>query len=167
MTVWASAFRLKDGAATIKEGNCSDIKSWDLWLHLGINVLSKTLLAASSYIMQCLSVPVREEIDKGHRERITFEIGISSLKNLRRISRRKLILGGFLAVTSIPLHFVYNSVIFSTLYTHSYTLLVVASDFLSGVPFGNTTQEQIRVSRPILSLGLIGNYLEKTHVSKS
>lgn len=142
LTVWASTFGLKDGVATIKEGKCSDIKSWDLWLHLGINVLSTTLLAASNYTMQCLSAPVREEIDKGHRERITFEIGIPSLKNLRRISRRKLILWGFLAVSSIPLHLVYNSVISSTLSTHSYTALVVTSDFISGVPFGNTTQEE-------------------------
>ena len=152
---------------SIKEGNCSDIKSWDLWLHLGMNVLSTILLVASNYTTQCLSVPVCEEIDKGHRERITFEIGIPSLKSLRGISRRKLILWGFLAVTSIAFHLVYNSVIFSTLSTHSCTLLVVASDFLSGVPFGITSQEQIRVSRPILSLGLIGNYIEKTHVPKS
>ena len=168
LTVWASTFGLIDGVATIKEGKCNDIKSWDSWLHLGINVLSTTLLAASNYTMQCLSAPVREEIDKGHRERVTLDIGIPSLKNLGRISRRKLILWGFLAISSIPLHLVYNSVIFSTLSTHSYTVLVVTSDFLSGAPFtGNTTQVQISVPRFSLIRGLIRNYLENAHVPES
>ena len=162
LAVWASTFGLKDGVATIKERECSDIKSWDSWLHLGINVLSTTLLAASNYTMQCLSAPVREEIDKGHRERVTLDIGIPSLKNLRRISRRKLILWGFLGVSSIPLHLVYNSVVFSTMSTHSYSVLVVTSDFLSGAPFiGNTT----RIS--VLVQGIIGNYLKKAHVPES
>lgn len=140
LTIWASTFGLINGIATIKVGKCSDIKTWDLWLHLGINVLSSTLLAASNYTMQCLSAPVREEIDEGHRERFAFEIGIPSLKNLRRISRIKLNLWGLLAVSSIPLHLVYNSVVFSTLSNHSYTVLVVTFDFLSGAPFHNTTQ---------------------------
>ena len=61
------------------------------------------------------------------------------MKNLRRISRTKLILWGLLAVSSIPLHLVYNSVVFSTLSTHSYTVYLVTSGFLSGVPFANST----------------------------
>ena len=146
LTIWASTFGLRNGTATIKVGKCSDIKTWDLWFHLGINVLSSTLLAASNYTMQCLSAPVREEIDTGHRERIAFDIGIPSLKNLRRLSSRKLILWGLLAVSSIPLHLVYNSVVFSTISTHSYEVLVVTSDFLSGAPFGNRTQLDIDLS---------------------
>lgn len=139
LTIWASTFGFKNGTAIIKQGKCSDIKTWDLWFHLGINVLSSTLLAASNYTMQCLSAPFREEIDKGHRRRIVFDIGIPSLKNLRRISRKKLILWSLLAVSSIPLHLVYNSVIFSTLSTNHYAILVVTSDFLSGAPFTNPT----------------------------
>ena len=141
LTIWASTFGLKNGTATMKVGKCSDIKTWDLWFHLGINVLSSTLLAASNYTMQCLSAPVREEIDKGHRERIAFDIGIPSLKNLRRIPRIKFILWGLLAVSSIPLHLVYNSVIFSTLSTHSYLVLLVTSEFLSGAPISNFTPQ--------------------------
>lgn len=143
MTIWASSFRLKYGTATIKVGKCSDIKTWDLWFHLGINVLSSTLLAANNYTMQCLSAPVREEIDKGHRERIVFDIGIHSLKNLRRIPRIKLILWVLLAVSSIPLHLVYNSILFSTLSNHSYQVLLVTSDFLSGAPFSNIPERPV------------------------
>ena len=140
LTIWASTFGVKNGTAKIKVGKCSDIKTWDLWFHLGINVLSSTLLAASNYTMQCLSAPVRKEIDKGHRKRIAFDIGIPSLNNLRRISRIKLILWGLLALSSIPLHLVYNSVIFSTLSTNDSKGLIVTSDFLSGAPIGNATR---------------------------
>ena len=152
LTIWASTFGVKNGTATIKLGNCSDIKTWDLWFHLGINVLSSTLLSASNYTMQCLSAPVREEIDKAHRERIALDIGIPSLKNLRRISRIKLILWGLLAVSSIPLHLVYNSVVFSTITARSYTVFVVTSDFLSGAPLANSTD--------------IGNSIRNISVSK-
>lgn len=150
LTIWASTFGLKNGTATIKVGKCSDIKTWDFWFHLGINVLSSVLLAASNYTMQCLSAPVREEIDKGHLERIAFDIGIPSLKNLRRISRIKLILWALLAVSSIPLHLVYNSVVFSTLSTHSYAVLLVTPDFLSGAPFLDTTPLIIDASRRVV-----------------
>ena len=165
LTIWASTFGFKNGTATIKVGKCSDIKTWDLWFHLGINVLSSTLLAASNYTMQCLSAPVREEIDKGHRERIAFDIGIPSLKNLRRISRIKLILWGLLAVSSIPLHLVYNSVVFSTLSTHSYVVLLVTSEFLSGAPFGNSTQ-QGTLNFPTKGFAELENIRQNASVSK-
>ena len=87
--------------------------------------------------MQCLSAPIREEIDKGHRERIDFDIGIPSVKNLKRISRIKLILWALIAVSSVPLHLVYNSVIFSTRSTYSYAVLLVTPDFFSGAPFSD------------------------------
>ena len=164
LTVWAAAFGFKDGVATLKEGKCSDIKTWDLWIHLGINVLSTTLLAASNYTMQCLTAPVREEIDRGHRKRVALDIGIPSLKNLRGISRMKIILWALLAVSSIPLHLLYNSVVFSTLSTHSYTVLVITSEFLSGAPFGNVTHYQMDIRMQLASLGIIASYLRKAHI---
>lgn len=164
LTVWAAAFGFKNGVATLKEGKCSDVKTWDLWIHLGINVLSTTLLAASNYTMQCLSAPVREEIDRGHCERVALDIGIPSLKNLRGISRIKVILWALLAVSSIPLHLLYNSVVFSTLSTHSYTVLVITSEFLSGAPFWNATQYQINIRMQSASLEIIASYLRKAHI---
>lgn len=74
----------------------------NMWLLLEINVLFTTSFGASNSTIQCLSAPVREEIDKGHRERATFNIGISSLKTLVRISRRRLIPSMILALSSIP-----------------------------------------------------------------
>lgn len=89
------------------------------------------LLGGSNYTMQCLTAPTREEINKGHRSRVSLDIGILSLKNLMRASKRKVILWGFLAVSSVPLHLLYNSAVFSTLCTHSFDVYVVTDEFVS------------------------------------
>lgn len=132
LAILASVSGLKDGVGTIKKGDCRDIKKSELWLHLGINVLSTMLLGGSNYTMQCLTAPTREEINKGHRSRVSLDIGIPSLKNLMRTSKRKVILWGFLAVSSVPLHLLYNSAVFSTLCTHSFDVYVVTHEFVSG-----------------------------------
>lgn len=143
LTILASASGLKDGVGTIKKGDCRDIKKSELWLHLGINVLSTMLLGGSNYTMQCLTAPTREEINKGHRSRVSLDIGILSLKNLMRASKRKVILWGFLAVSSVPLHLLYNSAVFSTLCTHSFDVYVLTDEFVSDpdiwVPEGEIT----------------------------
>ena len=110
-------------------------KRLDLWLHLGINLLSTLLLGASNYTMQCLSAPTRDEIDKAHQQRISLDVGTLSFQNLRRISWRRVILWWLLALSSIPLHFMYNSAVFSTLSTHPYSAAVVSHDFLTNASF--------------------------------
>lgn len=114
-------------------------KRLDLWLHLGINLLSTILLGASNYTMQCLSAPTRDEINKAHQQRIYLDIGVPSVRNLGRISQRRRRLWWLLALSSIPLHFMYNSAVFSTLSTHPYTVAVVSHDFLTDAPFTNVS----------------------------
>lgn len=118
--------------ATLQEGDCNMTKTLDLWLHLRVSILSTLLLGASNYtmpIMQFLSAPTRDEINKAHQERITLDIGIPSVRNLRRISRRSIALRWLLALSSIPLHFMYKSTVFSTLSTHPYKAAVVRTTF--------------------------------------
>lgn len=139
LITWASKKGFEGGIATLQKGDCNMTKRLDLWLHLGINLLCTLLLGASNYTMQCLSAPTRDEIDKAHQQRISLDIGVPSVRNLRRISRRRIILWWLLALSSIPLHLMYNSAVFSTLSTHSYTAAVVSHGFLTGAPFGNLT----------------------------
>ena len=70
--------------ATLQDGDCGETKRLDLWLHLLINVLSTTLLGASNYSMQCLTAPTREDIDQAHRENSWMDVGVPSVRNLRR-----------------------------------------------------------------------------------
>ncbi|MCJ1263924.1 hypothetical protein MMC22_003794, partial [Lobaria immixta] len=150
LIIWASTKGSKGGIATIQEGDCNETKRLDLWLHLGINFLSTLLLGASNYTMQCLSAPTRDEIRNAHRQQITMDIGIPSVRNLRRISWRRISLWWLIALSSIPLHFMYNSAVFSTLSTHPYTAAVVSHNFLTEAPFINISDNAFSVNAYLL-----------------
>ena len=104
VTIWTSvSFPTTDGTITLLEGNCSTVSNWDTWLHLAINVLSILLLSGSSYTMQCLGSPTREEIDKAHMKGSWLDVGIPSVRNLTKFDRRRSILWLLLAFSSVPL----------------------------------------------------------------
>ena len=142
LTIWAVAKSgVQDGLGTLHDGSCKRTASLTFWIHLTINVLSTLLLGASNYSMQCLSSPTRSEVDKAHSQGIWLDIGVPSVRNLRRLSISRIILWWLLAVSSIPLHLLYNSAVFSTLSTRQYDAFVVTSDFLNGAPFNFTTTQ--------------------------
>ncbi len=136
LTIWAWAkFDVNGGIGTIHQGNCNQTKSLSLWLHLAINVLGTALLSASNYCMQCLSAPTRQDIDKAHAQNKWLDIGVPSVRNLRIMTRKRIILWSLLAITSLPLHLMYNSAVFNTLSTYNYNIFVVSKEFLSGAPY--------------------------------
>ena len=135
-TIWASShYGTRGGFGKIQQGDCKKTAIVATRLHLMINVFSTLLLGASNYTMQCLSSPTREEIDKAHRQRVWLDIGISGLRNLRRISWPRLCLWWIVALTSLPLHLLYNSAIFSTLSAREFSIYLVSQDFTKGAPF--------------------------------
>lgn len=74
------------------------------YLHFAINLLSTILLSSSNYCMQCLSAPTRKEVNTAHAKGVWLDIGIPSMRNLRYIDRRRVILWGLLGLSSLPLH---------------------------------------------------------------
>lgn len=70
--------------ATLQDGNCREMKRLDLWFHLLINVLGTILLGASNYSMQCLTAPTRQDIDQAHHNNSWMDIGVPSVRNIRR-----------------------------------------------------------------------------------
>lgn len=94
----------KEGIADLMYGDEVTISRWNTALHIFINILSSVLLAGSNYTMQVLSSPTRYEIDQAHARGDWLEIGVLSVRNLKRISRNRMILCMVLAVSSIPLH---------------------------------------------------------------
>ena len=104
-------------------------------MHLAINILSTLLLGASNYSMQCLSSPTRSDIDKAHSQGIWLDIGVPSVRNLRRLSTTRIVLWWLLAISSIPLHLLYNSAVFSTLSAQQFNAFLVTTEFLDGAPF--------------------------------
>ena len=136
LTVWASKhYGLQEGLGTILDGKCSETKKLAMWTHLGINVLSTLLLGASNYTMQCLSSPTREDINRAHSQNHWLNIGTPSIRNLLGISRSRMVLWWLIAISSVPLHLLYNSAVFTTLSTREYNAFLVQQDFLTGAPF--------------------------------
>ena len=135
-TIWAVlSCGAQNGLGTLHDGSCKRITTLTFWAHLAINVLSTLLLGASNYSMQCLSSPTRNEIDKAHGKGVWLDIGVPSVRNLRWLSTTRIILWWLLAVSSVPLHLLYNSAVFSTLGSHEYSFFLVSSEFCDGAPF--------------------------------
>jgi len=103
VTIWGSVAP-RESRGVLVEGDCGRIKTLNSGIHILINVLSTILLSGSNYCMQCLSAPTRGEIDQEHAARRWLDIGVPSVRNLRRISRRRLTLWLLLGLSSLPLH---------------------------------------------------------------
>ncbi|KAL5338375.1 hypothetical protein BJX70DRAFT_366905 [Aspergillus crustosus] len=119
--------------ASLYMGKCSVAKNWSTGIHLVINILSTALLGASNYCMQCLASPSREQVDEAHGRRTWVRIGIPNIWNLLRRQRgKRQILGWILFMTSVPIHLIYNSVIFFSLAPMEYTVLSAREGSLGG-----------------------------------
>lgn len=98
------------GSKVIYRGSCTAVKNWDVALHLIINALSTSILGASNYCMQSLVAPTREEVDACHAKGEWLDIGTASIRNLFKISRRRVVLWIVLLITATPFHILYVSV---------------------------------------------------------
>jgi hypothetical protein len=137
-------YGVENGYGTIQQGDCDASQSLNRWLHLAINVLSTGVLLGSSSFLIAASAPSRQEILNAHQKGQFVSVGLFSLRNFSHIASRKVLLCIILALTSVPLHLFYNSVIFSVLSGNDYYWGVVTEDFLSGAPF-NLTAAQANV----------------------
>lgn len=136
LTTWAfKQYGTQEGLGTILDGSCTETKKFAMWTHFGINILSTLLLGASNYTMQCLSSPTREDINRSHSQNNWLNIGTPSIRNLLRISRSRMLLWWLVGISSVPLHLVYNSAIFTSLSAREYNVFLVSGDFLTGAPF--------------------------------
>ncbi|KAK0118615.1 hypothetical protein ONS96_011706 [Cadophora gregata f. sp. sojae] len=84
---------------------------------------------ASNYTMQCLSSPTRSEVDVAHAMGKYMDVGLPSFRNLH--GWKKKILFTLLVVSTLPLHFLWNSAVFTTTQRLDYNVYVVTPDFLT------------------------------------
>jgi len=89
-------------------GHCKKAKQMSIWLHLAINILATILLSAANYTQQVLTAPTRNEVDLAHSRKQWVDIGIPSLYNLRRISGKRVLAWIVLALSSLPIHLLYD-----------------------------------------------------------
>lgn len=88
-----------------KDGTtCDDTKLYNKLIHFAINALSTVLLGSSNYCAQILVAPTRLEVDRAHVEKDWYDIGVQSLRNLRKIDFKRRTLWGCLMISSALLH---------------------------------------------------------------
>ena len=130
-------YKADRGVVPMYEGGCSLVKRLDVVAHIFINILSTLLLGASNLCMQLMAAPTRKEVDKAHSSQKWLDIGVPSFRNLSRIRRSRVVMWVFLVVSSLPLHFIYNSVMSTSLPIYEIAIAAVSENFLRGAPFGN------------------------------
>ncbi|KAJ5354961.1 uncharacterized protein N7496_012173 [Penicillium cataractarum] len=141
----------EDGLGVILGHDCGKIRSIDSRFHYAINVIATVLVSASNYNMQCLTAPTRREIDSAHGRRRWLDIGIHSMRNLSHIKRPKAVFWLVLALSSLPLHLLWNSAVFMTTTFNDYSGLVVTPGFLEesasiGLDCGSDAMAQYKTS---------------------
>ncbi|PVH86401.1 hypothetical protein DL98DRAFT_602140 [Cadophora sp. DSE1049] len=120
-----------NGVGIIYQGSCSTAKQLDRWLHLLINLLGTGMLMASNYCMQLQAAPTRANINQAHGNGKWLDIGVPSLRNLTSIGPWRQLSWFLLASSSLPLHLIYNSAVFTSLASSDHTVAVVNSHFLN------------------------------------
>ncbi|KAK4224370.1 hypothetical protein QBC38DRAFT_423706 [Podospora fimiseda] len=131
----------QNAVGLIYEGNCDKVHDLDQWLHLLINLLSTGMLSASNYCMQLQAAPTRANVDKAHKSGKWVDIGVPSLRNLAYISTWKRISWALLALSSVPVHMLYNSAVFQSLASNIYTVAVVKDSFINGTTWNINAAE--------------------------
>ncbi|KAG7410340.1 hypothetical protein Forpi1262_v017250 [Fusarium oxysporum f. sp. raphani] len=79
--------------------------------------------------MQILVAPTREELDSAHRMGKAMEIGVPSLKNLKRIESKRVVTWVVFGAIATLLHVFWNSSIFTSLPIAVIPIAIATSDF--------------------------------------
>ncbi|KAK4554985.1 hypothetical protein LTR86_007751 [Recurvomyces mirabilis] len=135
----------QDGVATVFEGSCDVTEKAVTGADLAINVLSTLLLGASNHNAQLLSAPTRQDLDRQHARGLWLNVGVSSVRNLRHIPRWRTVIWATLLMSTIPLHLLYNSVVFTTRSAVNYQAALVTKDFLTGGSWSTYTATSVRL----------------------
>ncbi|KAI3319223.1 hypothetical protein HD806DRAFT_525813 [Xylariaceae sp. AK1471] len=125
-----------DSATVIYRMNCNNAAHINLIFHLLINLVSTGIFASANFFMQIITSPSRAEIDKAHSQLRFLDVGIPSPRNLEFLPTRKRIAWGVLLLSSIPIHLLFNSSIFDTVFRGSEWHLTIATEsFTQGASY--------------------------------
>jgi hypothetical protein len=142
VTIWGTVHRNAE-QEVVFDVDCRKISKINSGLHIIINLLGTVLLGCSNYCMQCLSAPTREEVDRAHVKNIWLDIGTPSIRNLRYIDKRRVIVWGLLGVSSLPLHLFYNSMLYSSIASNDYQGALIKPSFTTDLNNSCTDCSQV------------------------
>ncbi|WAO95319.1 Hypothetical protein NCS54_01293200 [Fusarium falciforme] len=137
-----------NGEGYLYTGSCKAAKQFSIWIHLAINILATLLLGAGNYTQQVLTGPTRPELDRAHARRIWLDVGVSSIRNLGKISFKRVAAWAVLAISSLPIHLLYNSVVyFETSANRYWVYPTMHSDLVnSSYAYGNKEFDALKTS---------------------
>jgi hypothetical protein len=73
--------------------------------------------------MQVLNAPTRSECDKAHARGDWIDIGVTSLRNIAKVTWPRRVLWLLLGLSSVPIHLFYNSAAFKIIDSNSYVVV--------------------------------------------
>lgn len=117
------------------KGNCDKSSRYNTWFHLAINVVSSGVLASSNFFMQVMTAPTRDDVDRAHRRSRSVEIGVQSMRNLISLPRRNVLFWTFFAVSSVPIHLVFNSCVVESRASTDSIMVLASEAFAKGAPW--------------------------------
>lgn len=124
------------GNNVFSQGGCNKISRINTLLHLLLNIASSLIIASSNFFMQVLNSPTRSEVDKAHARQHWLEIGVPSLRNILNVSPYKSLAWALFSLSSVPIHLLFNSSIFTLDYSGSeWSMAVISEALLHGAPY--------------------------------
>lgn len=124
------------GNNIFQEGDCTRISQLNTFLHLLLNIASSLIIASSNFFMQVLNSPTRAEVDQAHSRKYWLEIGVPSLRNVLHVSPYKSLAWALFSLSSIPIHLLFNSSVFTVDYSGSaWSMALVSEPLLHGAPY--------------------------------
>lgn len=117
----------KDGLGVLFVGGCARVERINTILAIPLNDIATVLVATSNYVMQCLSVSSRKEVDEAHAAGSYLNIGIPSVHNLLQKPSWNSFLWPALVLTTVLNHLLFNSAFFGALQANNYGVAVVDS----------------------------------------
>ena len=123
------------------EGHCTTAKRWTTLTALLLNFVATLTISSSNYVMQCLSSPSERELRHAHKNGRSLQIGVFSPSNISYLSPRKTAFWWLMGLSSIPVHLLLNSAIYSSLQAGNYGVAVVTSDFHTESPWAGCTSD--------------------------
>jgi hypothetical protein len=108
--IWAvvavTKYPLEHGLRRLYQEKCTTTARIDLVLHIAIDILSTLILSSSNYTTQCLNALTRDDVDRAHKQEKWLSVGLTNIKNLAWIPRRRAVRFCLLFVTAWLLYLV-------------------------------------------------------------
>lgn len=120
------------------QGTCDDgsVSKLNMLLHLLLNTVSTIIFSSSNFFMQVINSATRQELDLVHSKGFCLDIGVPSLTNAFRLGKFKFCSWMVLFLSSVPLHLLFNSIVFqANSRVNDYYLTIANPGFVGGEAF--------------------------------